>query len=333
LIDVSTEGGRIVISNADTIAAPLRLTRAEALTLTVALRALRGAEGVADSTVIERTLAKLDEAAASASGQGGPRVAAVLDDGSPESVRGRVAEALSRGRRVHLRYLVPARDESTERDVDPMRLVSLDGRWYLEGWCHRAEDTRLFRLDRVEEIRVLDIDGTPPEVAVARDLSAGTFVAGPNDHVVTLLLRRGWDWVGEYYPIESAVPAPEGSIITLRVGDTEWVRRPGPALGRRSRRAGPARVAGPRGRGRRGGAHGIRAGGLRYAVVGLAAGLRRDPAPRELVALGAGAAYLAQRHRRESAALRLGGRGPRGGGHQPSGRTGHARVGRLHPSL
>lgn len=225
LIDVSTEGGRIVISNADTIAAPLRLTRAEALTLTVALRALRGAEGVADSTVIERTLAKLDEAAASASGQGGPRVAAVLDDGSPESVRGRVAEALSRGRRVHLRYLVPARDESTERDVDPMRLVSLDGRWYLEGWCHRAEDTRLFRLDRVEEIRVLDIDGTPPEVAVARDLSAGTFVAGPNDHVVTLLLRRGWDWVGEYYPIESAFPAPEGSTITLRVGDTEWVRR------------------------------------------------------------------------------------------------------------
>ncbi len=149
----------------------------------------------------------------------------MLDDGSPESVRGRVAEALSRGRRVHLRYLVPARDESTERDVDPMRLVSLDGRWYLEGWCHRAEDTRLFRLDRVEEIRVLDIDGTPPEVAVARDLSAGTFVAGPNDHVVTLLLRRGWDWVGEYYPIESAVPAPEGSTITLRVGDTEWVRR------------------------------------------------------------------------------------------------------------
>ena len=31
LIDVSTEGGRIVISNADTIARPLRLSRAEAL--------------------------------------------------------------------------------------------------------------------------------------------------------------------------------------------------------------------------------------------------------------------------------------------------------------
>ena len=43
-----------------------------------------------------------------------------------------------------------------------MRVVGMDGRWYLEGWCHRAEDTRMFRMDRVEELTVLDVDGTPP---------------------------------------------------------------------------------------------------------------------------------------------------------------------------
>ena len=40
-----------------------------------------------------------------------------------------------------------------------MRVLLVDGRWYLEGWCHRAEDVRLFRLDRVEAIKVLDAAG------------------------------------------------------------------------------------------------------------------------------------------------------------------------------
>ena len=42
-------------------------------------------------------------------------------------------DAFARGRRVHLRYYVATRDESTERDVDIMRIVNLDGQWYVEG--------------------------------------------------------------------------------------------------------------------------------------------------------------------------------------------------------
>ena len=56
-IDLEFEDGRIFISNAETIARPLRLGRAEALTLVVGLRALGGSGGVADTDVIERTLA------------------------------------------------------------------------------------------------------------------------------------------------------------------------------------------------------------------------------------------------------------------------------------
>ena len=62
---------------------------------------------------------------------------------------------MAAGRRVHLTYYVPGRDEATERDVDPMRLVLVDGRTYLEGWCRRAEGVRLFRIDRVVAIEVL----------------------------------------------------------------------------------------------------------------------------------------------------------------------------------
>jgi proteasome accessory factor C len=60
-----------------------------------------------------------------------------------------------------------------------MRVINFDAHWYLEGWCHRAEDVRLFRLDRVESLTVLDQDGTPPATAQPRDLDAGCSRRGP----------------------------------------------------------------------------------------------------------------------------------------------------------
>jgi proteasome accessory factor C len=124
---------------------------------------------------------------------------------------------------------VAARDETTERDVDPMRVVGMDGRWYLEGWCHRAEDTRMFRVDRIEELTVLDVDGTPPAGARERDLSEGTFRPAPDDLVVTLRLLPGATWVADYYPVESAqdVPAADGGglLVRMRTADTAWLRR------------------------------------------------------------------------------------------------------------
>ena len=108
--------------------------------------------------------------------------------------------------RLHLTYLVPARDETTERDVSPMRLLSLDGHWYLEGWCHRSEGTRLFRLDRVLAASVLDLDGTPPPEAVARDVDDGLFTPSPDDLLVTVDLGPDAAWVAEHYPVEEVVP-------------------------------------------------------------------------------------------------------------------------------
>lgn len=224
MIDVEVEEGRIYITNADTIARPLRLGRSEALTLIVGLRALAGTVGVTDSDVVERTLAKLETAVGGAPDDS-PPVTAVIDDASATPVRRIVTDALKRRRRLHLSYLVPSRDESTERDVDPMRLLNLEGIWYLEGWCHRAEDTRLFRLDRIEQAAVLDVDGTAPAAASARDLDAGTFVPGPADLLVTLAVDPAWEWVAEYYPIVERRAAPGRLQVTLRVSDPGLVIR------------------------------------------------------------------------------------------------------------
>lgn len=243
LIDAQWENGRVFVTNADTIARPLRLGRDEALTLMVGLRALASVPGLGERDAIERAMAKLEEATG-ASAEAASRVEVAISEGVEADLLADARRAVEGHRRIHLHYLVPSRDESTERDVDPMRVVNLDARWYLEGWCHRAQDTRLFRMDRIESLEVLDVDGTPPEQAQLRDLDAGTFTPRPDDTLVTLRLARGAAWVADYYPVETVEPGPEGSLtVTLRTADTLWLRRLVLRLGGHATVVAPAELA------------------------------------------------------------------------------------------
>ena len=225
LIEAEWESGRVFLGNADTINRPLRLGVDEALALIVGLRALAAVPGIGERDAVVRALAKLEAATGSASA-GASRVQVLIDEGTSREAMALAQEALAARRRVHLRYLVPGRDESTERDVDPMRVISFDAHWYLEGWCHRAEDVRLFRLDRIEALAILDQDGTPPPTAEPRDLDSGVFTPHADDQLVRLALGPGAVWVSDYYPVESIERTPDGeAVIDLRTADTAWLRR------------------------------------------------------------------------------------------------------------
>jgi len=243
LIEADWEDGRVYLGNAEAISRPLRLGRDEALALIVALRTLGDIPGLTERDALDRTLAKLEDAISSAAA---PAVAAASDriqvdmaEGAQGEILAALRDALHRRRRVHLRYLVPARDESTERDVDLMRLTSAEGRWYVEGWCHRSAAVRLFRLDRIEAVTVLDVPGEPPQQARPRDLDAGIFQHSPDDLLVTLALAPSAAWVADYYPHVSHEPdrrgpdAPGagagagagGTILRLHTADVAWLRR------------------------------------------------------------------------------------------------------------
>lgn len=225
LIEADWESGKVYLANADAIARPLRLGVDEALALIVGLRALASVPGLGDREAVVRTLAKI-EAAAGASVAVADSVHVDLDRDVDPLVLSACDRAVREHRRLHLAYLVPRRDETTERDVDPMRLLHVEAHWYLEGWCYRAEGVRLFRLDRVVSADVLEVDGTPPPQARARDLDAGVFAPGPDDTVVTLLVQPAARWVLDYYPVDHAEQRPDGStVVQMRTADTAWLRR------------------------------------------------------------------------------------------------------------
>ncbi|EWT07943.1 proteasome protein [Intrasporangium chromatireducens Q5-1] len=239
LIDAQWEDGHIYLSNADDIAAPMRLTRDEAVTLTAGLHAL--VASLVQPDVVERTLAKLRSASLEVDG---PTLDLDIDDGRQHPAMEPIREALSGRRRLHLTYWVPSRDESTERDVDPMRVLNLDGHWYLEGWCHRALGVRLFRLDRIESAIVLEADGTPPEGARPRNLEVDVFVPGEDDLTVVIEAEPDSAWIGDYYPTESVAHRDDGSVlITMKVADPALVQRLMLQLGGSARVVEPADLA------------------------------------------------------------------------------------------
>ena len=223
LIDVEFEGETVTLLEPAGVTRPLRLTVDEALALVVALRALAETPGLEERDAVDRALAKVEQAAGAAAG---PAHRVEISVEGEERVLPVVQSALESGRRLHLSYYVPGRDETTERDVDPMRLLLVEGRSYLEAWCRRVEGVRLFRLDRVHEVAVLDEPSTPPAHVQPRDLSQGLFLPGPDDLLVTLALRPGAAWVADYHPCESVVESPDGGLVVrLRARDTSWVRR------------------------------------------------------------------------------------------------------------
>jgi proteasome accessory factor C len=242
-IDLSYEGGEIVVSQAEQMDRPLRLAVDEASALLVALRMLAEVGAGGEGSALSRTIAKL-EAAAGEAGAPSAQVAVQVDKVAQQAVLTQLQDALARGRLVHLSYYVPGRDETTERDVDPMRLLVVEGRTYLEGWCRLAEAVRLFRLDRVLGLQVRDEPAEVPAEAEPKDVDQGLYRPAPEDLQVEIELAPLGRWVAEYYPCESSTELGDGRLrVKLRTSDSRLVRRLALRLGENGWVIAPADLA------------------------------------------------------------------------------------------
>jgi proteasome accessory factor C len=220
LIDMAFDGDRVTVTYDAGIDRPLRLTPDEALALVVALRMLAETPGTGNRDAIERALAKIENAAGDLA-DAPVAVRLPADAKRLDAIRG----AIERGHALHLTYYTAARDETTDRVVDPMRVLMVGGKSYLEAWCRRAEATRMFRVDRIDAFTELDEPSAPPARAVPQDVSAGVFRPAPDLPLVTLRVGRSSRWLTEYYPVEEIRPDGAEWVVTMRVTDLGWAQR------------------------------------------------------------------------------------------------------------
>ncbi|HSL59542.1 MAG TPA: WYL domain-containing protein [Acidimicrobiales bacterium] len=220
LIQVGIDDDRIEVVLAQPFDRPLRLTPEQALALVAAGRAARDLPGADPGDPLQRGLAKL----AGALGVDPDEVVEVhLGPASTATLSVLRAAAADR-RRLEIDYYSYGRDERTTRQVDPHRVVAEHGRWYLEGHCHRSGGQRLFRVDRIVDVRPLDLTFAPPGPDPDADLEA--YRPAGDDPRVTLVLPPTARWVIEQYPHEGAEERPDGGwTVRLPVSADAWLAR------------------------------------------------------------------------------------------------------------
>jgi proteasome accessory factor C len=196
-------------------ARPRPLTPAEGFAVAASARLLLAVPG-ADDQPLRRALDKLDAALGSFESIG-------MDVDTPPFLA-EVRQATDEGRALEIDYLSASRDESTTRLIEPSQVITVDGHWYLDAFCHRAGDMRRFRVDRISAVRPADSPATPhPVTRAAEDM----FVPGPGAVEVRIRLAPDAGWVAETIPVHSVVRAADGSVseIVLSVGGMAWFER------------------------------------------------------------------------------------------------------------
>lgn len=217
------EGERIIrVDNADYLARPVRFSPAEATALVVALRTMLEAAPEEARDVIERTLAKLEEAAGQ-DGEGLLRLHVAPTPLEASAVVPVLESAMRHGHQVEITYHVPSRDEESRRVVDPRGLARVEDLLYLDAWCHTAGGDRAFRVDRILDATELDTPVADPG-ARPRDLTGGWF-SDTETTTVTLRLAPPARWVMEYYQVLDQRPGPDGTVdVDLPVAGEPWLR-------------------------------------------------------------------------------------------------------------
>lgn len=68
---------------------------------------------------------------------------------------GVITKAILERKKIHIRHFNRPRNEYTERELSPLRMVFYRSNWYLECWCHSRKALRRFSLDAIDCVKIL----------------------------------------------------------------------------------------------------------------------------------------------------------------------------------
>lgn len=239
-IDVqgSGDGQTVHVRTTGQFTRPSRLTPREAFALVVGLRALAAhAEPQRRDHIrtlaarLEDELCTIREEATSSPAQrarDAVRVEAVIESRVDASACDElIADAAQRQRRCRIRYIKPGSAQPSERIIEPWRLAFGDGWWYVIARDVERDTLRLFRLDRIAAVSVLEEESfdVPAEFDPAAILRQGlAFMASERDEQVSVRYDDpAARWVAEAHG--RTRDAAGRLTIEHAVADRRWIVR------------------------------------------------------------------------------------------------------------
>lgn len=211
LMEAYIDGDEVVIDAADYFARAPRLTSMEALGLIAAGMAILGSgQG---SPELEKAVNKLTKSLL-------PDAGAAIDvDVSGDSKNLAALKSAATERRVvRITYRSLTHEEETVRDIEPWALVTTLGNWYVQGHCRMVDAERVFRVDRIRQMQVLDEEFERPSSLTEPGIG---YTPSDDDIRARIRLSPGARWVLDYYPVDVLKETKTGTDIRFTSPDAE----------------------------------------------------------------------------------------------------------------
>lgn len=212
MFDIDIVGDRITVHMAPGLQEPLRLSPAEATRLVLSLTAVADVLGdqlPALGSALDkiRATAGLDEALVSASVDADHR----LRDLRTAIARGRVVRLAYRGRRD---------EEARQRTVDPWHLEFTRDGWYLHAHDHDRADHRVFRVDRIQAVEV--VQDAPVTTHRPDDLPSPRWEPAEDAVEVRLRLVGTARFIGDQLSLAEDHEADGAREVTFATDSLAW---------------------------------------------------------------------------------------------------------------
>ncbi|MCF8535104.1 MAG: WYL domain-containing protein [Candidatus Nanopelagicaceae bacterium] len=170
LIDLEFESGFVSIRNAETLATPRALDRAEALSIYMGLDLL-AAELSQDEGILQNEISKLQDQLRTLL-ISTPQIQ--IEANLASEYRALILRAIRKRGWLEITYHSTANDEITTRKIAPYELSQVGSHEYLQAYCDSAEAIRNFRADRI--VKVLEIsDQIWPEQPIGEESTDFTY--------------------------------------------------------------------------------------------------------------------------------------------------------------
>jgi proteasome accessory factor C len=211
LMEAYIDEDDVIIDAADYFARAPRLTPIEALGLIAAGLAIIGS-GQA-SPELTKAVDKLTKALLPDAGK------TINVDVSGDSKNlASLKTAASEHQVTRIRYRSLGKETETVRDIEPWAVVSTLGNWYVQGFCRLVGAERVFRVDRIRDLKVLDerferpVEPTVPQIA---------YTPTDEDVAAKIRLNPAARWVLDYYPVDVLKETKNGIDIRFSSPDAE----------------------------------------------------------------------------------------------------------------
>ena len=204
------EDDEVVVDTADYFAGAPRLSAAESVALLASGLAVLGAGTGSEAlaTAVEKLSRSLlaDEA---------DILTVDVAQAEPE-IAGVLRAAANAGNVVEITYTSLSRNETTVRAIEPWSVFTSLGNWYVTAHCRLAGGERVFRMDRIRDVRLTELEFEPPRTAPIPEI---IYTPSDDDVECVMDLSAGARWVLEYYPVEVVEQSADATRIRFSATD------------------------------------------------------------------------------------------------------------------